>query len=284
MQTVLASSPGFFFAAPTTGREGAESVKANLKSAETAGVSAGFACYNFRASPSDFALQRLLLIELAPSILSADFARLGEDARAALEAGAQLLHVDVMDGHFVPNITIGPPVVASLRKAVSAPLDVHLMIENPGEFIPAFADAGADWISVHQEACRHLNGTLEVIKRQGLKAGVVINPATPVQTLGEVLDIIDYVLVMSVNPGFGGQKFIPGALEKVRKLATMRNAKGLSYRIEIDGGVSLNNVADIARAGAEILVAGNAVFGKGDVKDNVKNLLKAANEAMLLKA
>jgi ribulose-phosphate 3-epimerase len=224
------------------------------------------------------------LIELAPSILSADFARLGEDARAALEAGAQLLHVDVMDGHFVPNITIGPPVVASLRKAVKAPLDVHLMIENPGEFIPAFADAGADWISVHQEACRHLHGTLELIKRQGLKAGVVINPATPVQTLGEVLDIIDYVLVMSVNPGFGGQKFIPGALEKVRKLATMRNAKGLNYRIEIDGGVSLNNAADIVRAGAEILVAGNAVFGKGDVKDNVKNLLKAANEAMLLKA
>jgi ribulose-phosphate 3-epimerase len=224
------------------------------------------------------------LIELAPSILSADFARLGEDARAALEAGAQLLHVDVMDGHFVPNITIGPPVVAALRKAVNSPLDVHLMIENPGEFIPAFADAGADWISVHQEACLHLNRTLELIKSHGLKAGVVINPATPVQTLGEVLDIIDYVLVMSVNPGFGGQKFIPGALEKVRKLATMRNAKGLNYRIEIDGGVSLNNAADIVRAGAEILVAGNAVFGKGDVKDNVKNLLKAANEAMLLKA
>ena len=224
------------------------------------------------------------MIELAPSILSADFARLGEDARAALEAGAQILHVDVMDGHFVPNITIGPPVVASLRKAVNAPLDVHLMIENPGEFIPSFADAGADWISVHQEACTHLNGTLELIKRHGLKAGVVINPATPVQTLGEVLDIIDYVLVMSVNPGFGGQKFIPGALEKVRKLATMRNAKGLNYRIEIDGGVSLNNAADIVRAGAEILVAGNAIFGKGDVKDNVKNLLKAANEAMLLKA
>jgi ribulose-phosphate 3-epimerase len=224
------------------------------------------------------------LIELAPSILSADFARLGDDARAALEAGAQLLHVDVMDGHFVPNITIGPPVVASLRKAVNAPLDVHLMIENPGEFIPAFADAGADWISVHQEACTHLNRTLELIKSHGLKAGVVINPATPVQALGEVLDIVDYILVMSVNPGFGGQKFIPGALEKVRKLATMRTAKGLSYRIEIDGGVSLNNAAEIVRAGAEILVAGNAVFGKGNVKDNVKNLLKAANEAMLLKA
>lgn len=224
------------------------------------------------------------MIELAPSILSADFARLGDDARAALEAGAQLLHVDVMDGHFVPNITIGPPVVASLRKAVNAPLDVHLMIENPGEFIPAFADAGADWISVHQEACIHLNRTLELVKSHDLKAGVVINPATPVQTLGEVLDIVDYILVMSVNPGFGGQKFIPGALEKVRKLATMRTAKGLNYRIEIDGGVSLNNAAEIVRAGAEILVAGNAVFGKGNVKDNVKNLLKAANEAMLLKA
>jgi ribulose-phosphate 3-epimerase len=189
-----------------------------------------------------------------------------------------------MDGHFVPNITIGPPVVASLRKAVNAPLDVHLMIENPGEFIPAFADAGADWISVHQEACIHLNRTLELVKSHDLKAGVVINPATPVQTLGEVLDIVDYILVMSVNPGFGGQKFIPGALEKVRKLATMRTAKGLNYRIEIDGGVSLNNAPEIVRAGAEILVAGNAVFGKGNVKDNVKNLLKAANEAMLLKA
>jgi len=224
------------------------------------------------------------LIELAPSILSADFARLGDDARAAIEAGAQLLHVDVMDGHFVPYITIGPPVVASLRKAVRAPLDVHLMIENADQFIPAFADAGADWISVHQEACVHLNRTLELIKTHGLKAGVVLNPATPVQTLGEVLDIVDYVLVMSVNPGFGGQKFIPGSLEKVRKLSTMRTAKGLDYRIEIDGGVSLNNVVEIAKAGAEILVAGNAVFGKGDVKDNVKNLLKAANEAMLLKA
>ena len=224
------------------------------------------------------------MIELAPSILSADFARLGEQASAAVEGGAQLLHVDVMDGHFVPNITIGPPVVASLRKAVTVPLDVHLMIEDPDQFIPAFVDAGANWISVHQEACIHLNRTLELIKGHDVLAGVVINPATPVQTLGEVLDIVDYVLVMSVNPGFGGQKFIPGALEKVRKLGTMRNAKGLDYRIEIDGGVSLNNVAEIAKAGAEILVAGNAVFGKGNVKDNVRNLLKAANEAMLLKA
>ena len=224
------------------------------------------------------------MIELAPSILSADFARLGEQANAAVEGGAQLLHVDVMDGHFVPNITIGPPVVASLRKVVEVPLDVHLMIEDPDQFIPAFADAGADWISVHQEACVHLNRTLELIKTHHVKAGVVINPATPVQALGEVLDIVDYVLVMSVNPGFGGQKFIPGSLEKVRKLATMRTAKNLDYRIEIDGGVSLNNIAEITKAGVEILVAGNAVFGKGNVKDNVRNLLKAANEAMLLKA
>ena len=224
------------------------------------------------------------MIELAPSILSADFARLGEEARAVVNAGAQLLHVDVMDGHFVPNITIGPPVVASLRKTVSVPLDTHLMIENPDQYIAAFADAGADWISVHQEACVHLNRTLELIKSHGLKAGVVINPATPVETLTEVLDIVDYVLVMSVNPGFGGQKFIPGSLSKIQKLASLRSAKRADFRIEIDGGVALNNVADITRAGAEILVAGNAVFGKGDVKTNVKNLLKAANEAMLLKA
>jgi len=175
------------------------------------------------------------LIEIAPSILSADFARLAEDANAAVRGGATLLHVDVMDGHFVPNITIGPPVVASLRKAVDVPLDCHLMIENPDEYIPAFADAGANWISVHQEACRHLNRSLELIRSCGARVGVVINPATTVQTLGEVLDIVDFVLVMSVNPGFGGQKFITGALEKVRKLATMRAAKGVDFRIEIDG-------------------------------------------------
>src|SRR5438132_956096 len=191
------------------------------------------------------------MIELAPSILSADFARLAEDALAALAGGGTLLHVDVMDGHFVPNITIGPPVVRSLRKVTDVPLDCHLMIENPDLYVPAFAEAGADWISVHQEACIHLNRTLELIRHHGCRAGVVINPATPVQTLGEVLDIVDYVLVMSVNPGFGGQKFIAGSLEKVRKLATMRNAKGLDYRIEIDGGLCLGNVADIAKAGSE---------------------------------
>jgi ribulose-phosphate 3-epimerase len=224
------------------------------------------------------------LIELAPSILSADFARLAEDARAAIRGGGSVLHVDVMDGHFVPNITIGPPVVRSLRKAVDVPLDCHLMIENPDEYIPAFAEAGASWISVHQEATRHLNRSLELVRSYGVKVGVVINPATPVQTLGEVLDIVDYVLVMSVNPGFGGQKFIPGALEKVRKLATMRTAKGLDFRIEIDGGIDLETVGPAVRAGAEILVAGSHIFGHGNPTQNAEALLRAAQEATLLKA
>ena len=195
-----------------------------------------------------------------------------------------MLHVDVMDGHFVPNITIGPPVVKSLRKAVDVPLDCHLMIENPDEYIPAFADAGADWISVHQEATRHLNRSLELIRHHGAKVGVVINPATPVQMLGEVLDIVDYVLVMSVNPGFGGQKFIPGALEKIRKLATMRTARGLDFRIEIDGGIDLQTVGPAVRAGAEILVAGSHVFGRGNPTENAEALLRTAHDAMLLQA
>ena len=222
------------------------------------------------------------MLEIAPSILSADFARLAEDANAAIRGGATLLHVDVMDGHFVPNITIGPPVVASLRKVVDVPLDCHLMIENPDDYIPAFVDAGANWISVHQEVCRHLNRTLELIRSHGALVGVVINPATPVQTLGEVLDIVDHVLVMSVNPGFGGQRFIPGTVEKVRKLATMRAAKGLSFRIEIDGGIDLETIAPAARAGVEIFVAGSHIFGRGDPGRNVAALLKAAQEATLL--
>ncbi len=223
------------------------------------------------------------MIELAPSILSADFARLADEVQLAVEGGATVLHVDVMDGHFVPNITIGPPVVASLRKATELPLDVHLMIENPDQFIPAFVDAGADWISVHQEATHHLNRSLELVRKHDARAGVVINPATPVQLLGEVLDIVDFVLVMSVNPGFGGQKFIRGSLEKIRKLVTMRNAKGASFRIEVDGGIALDTVADVVRAGAEILVAGNAVFGSGNPKENTEKLLKAAHEATLQK-
>src|SRR5579872_1981489 len=223
------------------------------------------------------------LIELAPSILSADFAHLADQVHAAVEGGGSVLHVDVMDGHFVPNITIGPPVVASLRKATEIPLDCHLMIENPDQYIPEFVAAGADWISVHQEACVHLYRTLQLIRVQGAQVGVVINPATPVESLSEVLDIVDYVLVMSVNPGFGGQQFIPGALHKIRKLAELRNLRGLNFRIEVDGGVALDTVAKVVRAGAEILVAGNAVFGSGNPKKNAEALLKAATEAAMLK-
>jgi ribulose-phosphate 3-epimerase len=223
------------------------------------------------------------LIELAPSILSADFAHLAEQVQSAHAGGAALIHVDVMDGHFVPNITIGPPVVKCLRRATKLPLDCHLMIENPDQFIPDFVEAGADWISVHQEACRHLNRTLHLIRSHGAMAGVVINPATPVETLVEVLDIVDYVLVMSVNPGFGGQKFLPGAVHKIRRLADFRAQRGLNYRIEVDGGISVETVADVVRAGAEVLVAGNAIFGEGDPAVNGRRLLKAATEATLTK-
>ena len=221
------------------------------------------------------------VIQIAPSILSADFSRLAAHAKQAIEGGGTVLHVDVMDGHFVPNITIGPPVVASLRKAVDVPLDCHLMIEDPDQFIPAFADAGADWISVHQEVCRHLHRTLELIKSRGLRAGVVINPATPIGTITEVLDFVDLVLVMSVNPGFGGQKFIAGTLEKIRKLAAIRLAIGQNFKIEIDGGVDEKNAAEIVRAGADVLVAGNAIFGSGDPRLNTERLLKTAQEATL---
>ena len=224
------------------------------------------------------------MIELAPSILSADFARLAEQVQAAAEGGAAVLHVDVMDGHFVPNITVGPLVVASLKKATSLPIDVHLMIENAEQYIPAFAEAGANWISVHQEACVHLDRTLDLIRQHGARAGVVLNPATPVHLLDEVLEKVDFVLVMSVNPGFGAQKFIPSSLNKMRRLAGLRESRKLNFRIEVDGGVALDTVAEIVRAGAEILVAGNAVFGKGDPKGNTEKLLKAAQKALMLHA
>jgi ribulose-phosphate 3-epimerase len=223
-----------------------------------------------------------MAIELAPSILSANFSRLGADTQAALDGGGTLLHVDVMDGHFVPNITIGPLVTASLRKAFPGViLDCHLMIENPDDYIAAFADSGASWISVHQEACVHLNRTLQLIESHGCKSGVVLNPATPVHMLDEVLDIVHHVLVMSVNPGFGGQKFIPGALHKVKTLVEVREELGLTFRIEIDGGVALDTVGEIVRAGAEILVAGSAVFGKGDISENARKLLEVARSATL---
>jgi ribulose-phosphate 3-epimerase len=226
-----------------------------------------------------------MAVELAPSILSANFARLGEDARAALEGGGTLLHIDVMDGHFVPNITIGPPVVASLRRALpDVVFDCHLMIENPDNYIPAFAEAGANWISVHQEACVHLHRTLQLIASHGCQPAVVINPATPVHTLDEVLDTVHHVLVMSVNPGFGGQKFIPAALHKIKTLAEVRESLGLTFRIEVDGGIALDTVGDVVRAGAELLVAGNAVFGHGDIRQNAKRLLEAARAATLARA
>jgi len=223
------------------------------------------------------------LIELAPSILSADFAHLADQVRSAAEGGGTVVHVDVMDGHFVPNLTLGPPLVKSLRQATDLPLDCHLMIDNPDQFIPEFSAAGANWISVHQEICVHLNRTLHLIKSHGCLAGVVINPATPVDTLSEVLDVTDYILVMSVNPGFGGQKFIPATVNKIRRLADLKAQRGLGYRIEVDGGIDLNTIPDVVRAGAEILVAGNAVFGKGDPKVNAQEMLKTAVEATLQK-
>jgi ribulose-phosphate 3-epimerase len=216
------------------------------------------------------------MIELAPSILSADFSRLGAEAQAAVEGGATVLHVDVMDGHFVPNLTIGPAVVASLRKVSRVPLDCHLMMERPDEFIPAFANAGADWISVHQEACVHLDRTLHLIASHGCKPGVVLNPATPVHTLEDVLPLVHHVLVMSVNPGFGGQSFIRSALRKIDLLSKTRESRGLQFRIEVDGGVHHDTVSDIVRAGAQILVAGSAIFEQGDIRENTRKLLEAA--------
>ncbi|HEY6388368.1 MAG TPA: ribulose-phosphate 3-epimerase [Candidatus Acidoferrum sp.] len=225
------------------------------------------------------------VIELAPSILSANFAQLGAEAKAALEGGGTVLHLDVMDGHFVPNITIGPPVVAALHGTIpNVTFDCHLMIENPDQFIPAFAEAGANWISVHQEACVHLDRTLHLIESHGCKPGVVINPATPVHMLDDVLEIVHHVLVMSVNPGFGAQHFIPNSLKKVEALARIRESRGLEFRIEIDGGVALDTVGDIVRAGAEILVAGNAVFSHGDIRENARKLLEAARAATIVKA
>jgi len=219
------------------------------------------------------------MIELAPSILSADFVRVGAEAEAAVEGGATVLHVDVMDGHFVPNITIGPPVVTSLRKVSKVPLDCHLMIERPDEFIPAFAEAGADWISVHQEACVHLDRTLHLIAAHGCKPGVVINPATPVHALDEVLPLVHHVLVMSVNPGFGGQTFIHSSLKKIELLSKIRESRRLCFRIEVDGGIHHETVGNVVRAGAEILVAGSAIFEQGSPSENARQLLKSALDA-----
>ncbi len=215
------------------------------------------------------------MVEIAPSILSADFTRLKEDIEAVERGGATVVHVDVMDGHFVPNITIGLPVVRSLARATNLPLDTHLMISEPGRYAEQFVEAGAQMVSVHIEVDAHINRTLESIRKKGAKAGVVINPATSLSTLDEVLQYADYVLVMSVNPGFGGQKFIPASIEKVRRLRNMIEERGLSTRIEIDGGIDLSNIEKVAAAGAEIMVAGTAVFGAGDPASAVRGLLNA---------
>jgi len=219
------------------------------------------------------------MVEILPSILSADFARLGEQVAAAEQGGGTVVHVDVMDGHFVPNITIGPLIVKSLRKVTKLPLDCHLMIENPDQFIPAFAEAGADWVSVHYEACRHLHRSLDLIAEHGMKAGVVLNPASRVDLLIDILPMVHHVLVMSVNPGFGGQKFIEFSLDKIRRLAELRQELGLAFRIEVDGGVAHDTVAQIVQAGAELLVAGNAVFGGGHPEQDARALLAAARKA-----
>lgn len=217
------------------------------------------------------------MVEIAPSILSADFTRLGDQVAAVENAGASYIHFDVMDGHFVPNLTIGPFIVEWVRKATNLPIDAHLMIENPDNFIGAFAKAGASMISIHPEATYHVHRTINYIRQSGCKAGVVLNPATPLAMIEEVINDVDYVLLMSVNPGFGGQKFIPASLDKLRRLRALIQSSGSQARIEIDGGIGVGNVAAVVAAGAEILVAGSAVFGKPDPGEAVRQLLSAAS-------
>lgn len=220
-------------------------------------------------------------IEIAPSILSADFTRLGEQLATVEQAGADIIHVDVMDGHFVPNLTVGPFIVEWVRRATRLPIDTHLMIEDPDKYIGAFAKAGANMISVHPEATYHLHRTLNYIRQAGCQAGVVLNPATPLTALEEVLNEADYVLVMSVNPGFGGQKFISSALDKLRRLRDLIQTHRVPVRIEIDGGIVVENAAQVVVAGAEILVAGSAIFGKPDPGTALRELRTAAEAATM---
>ena len=223
---------------------------------------------------------RYARIEIAPSILASNFARLGEEVRAVEEGGADVIHVDVMDGHFVTNISIGIPVVSSLRKATRLPLDVHLMIEQPETYIADFVRAGADRVLIHQEATVHLDRALAMVREHGAQAGAAINPATPVAMLTEVLDKVDTVLVMSVNPGFGGQRFIPGAVEKIRQLNQWRTRYNASFRIEVDGGVDLENLAELAQAGANTFVAGTSIFHQPDPAAATRQMRKLATEAL----
>ncbi len=207
---------------------------------------------------------------IAPSILSADFSKLGDEIKTVETAGADWIHVDVMDGHFVPNITIGPIVVEAARRATSLPLDVHLMIEKPERYIPDFIEAGANLISVQVETCAHLNRTIQMIKEFGMQAGVVLNPSTPLTSLEWILDVVDVVMIMSVNPGFGGQTFIPNTLEKIRELRTMIDQRGRNILIEIDGGVKEDNIKSIADAGVDVFVAGSAIFNSPDYKKTIE--------------
>ena len=217
------------------------------------------------------------MIILAPSILGADFKQLGEQVKEAASAGAQYIHLDVMDGKFVPSISFGMPVIESLRGATDRVFDVHMMVEEPGRYVEAMKEAGADLICVHQEACLHLDRTINQIKEAGLMVGVALNPATPIETLDCVLDQVDMVLIMSVNPGFGGQKLIPYTLEKIRKLRKLCSERGLNTRIQIDGGVNLQNVRSVIEAGADVIVAGSAVF-RGQPKENVEKFLEIFRE------
>lgn len=215
------------------------------------------------------------MIKIAPSILSADFANLGSEIKEVEDGGADYIHVDVMDGHFVPNITIGPLIVDAIKPITNLPLDVHLMIENPDQYIPAFATAGAEIISVHQEACPHLHRTIQLIKNNGVKAGVVINPATPSIMIKDILSDVDLVLVMTVNPGFGGQSFIKGTVDKIKQIATWRHEQNLSFEIEVDGGVNVDTARLCTEAGADVLVAGSAVFNEADRAQAIKNIIQA---------
>lgn len=223
------------------------------------------------------------MVQILPSLLAADFARLGEEIRLVESAGVEMLHVDIMDGHFVPNLTLGPPVTESVRRVTSLKLDHHLMIEDPDTYAPIFIKAGATSVSVHYEVCRHLDRTLHLIQEEGALAGVVINPATPTSLLEDVLEILDFVLVMSVNPGFGGQRFIQHSLEKVRQLHRYRQQRDLHFAIEIDGGVSAHNIADVVRAGVDWVVAGTSVFGTADPIAAVRELQQIAAEAELVR-
>ena len=218
------------------------------------------------------------MIKLAPSILSADFARLLEDVKKVEKAGCEYLHIDVMDGHFVPNITLGPGIVKSLRKDVNMVFDAHLMIENPDNYIKEFADAGCDIIVVHQEACTHLHRTIQNIKSHGVKAGVALNPATPIETIKYVLQDVDMVLLMSVNPGFGGQSYIPVVTEKIKELKALIDKMNLDIDIEVDGGVKPSNISEVVNAGANVIVAGSAIFNAGNIDEAVKSLRENASK------